>query len=151
MSELALATNTQVGSPASPKSTDRGLHPAHGVWQGLRRFIAELRAFPVTMRRTNGDVIVRAALPGLRKDEVSVTITDFALVIEAEPKNGNGGPIRTTGRRLIPIPNDAEIGPAKAELKNGVLTVSLSILNARRHRRIPVEEIDGSPVSIHPL
>lgn len=148
MSEVGLATESEVRPAVRSKSPNLALRLGRGVWLGWRSLIAELVAFPITIRRTSGSLIVKAELPGLRKDEVKVTMSDVVLAIEAEPKRENGGPFRRTGRRLIPVPDGAEIDLARAVLKNGVLTVSLPTPYAKRQRHIPVESADDSPVTI---
>ena len=134
--------------PAQANSPNLLMNLVRGAWLPFRRLIAELRAFPVTLGRTNGSLVVRAYLPGLQKDEVRVEVTHDVLVIDAEPKPDKNGPVLRAGRRLIPVPEGAEIGLVKAELKNGVLTVSLPTPYARRHRYVPVECGDDSPFSI---
>jgi len=116
---------------------------ARHVWFSVRRLIAELWAFPVTLARADGSLIAKAYLPGLRKDEVRVEVTDDLLVIEAEPRRDND-PCLTAGRRLIPLREGVEVGLAKAELRNGVLTVLLPVLNPKKHRHVPVESGDAS-------
>ena len=40
----------------------------------------------VDIQRSNGDLVVTAELPGLKKEEVKVEVTDDALIIEGERK-----------------------------------------------------------------
>ncbi len=115
--------------------------PEWGFWAALRCLKAELRAFPVRTKRIDGNLIVMAELPGLKKDEVKVDLTDSLLVIEAEPNRGNEVFFRRAGRRVIPLPDGAGIELAKAQLKNGVLTVSLPVSKSREGRRVSVEEV----------
>src|SRR5687767_6551321 len=51
-------------------------------------FAAESSAWSPTMdvRQCNGDLVVTAEVPGLKKDEIKVELTDDALVIQGERK-----------------------------------------------------------------
>ena len=109
-----------------------------GAWLRIRGFLAELLAFPVRIRKTDGNWTVMADLPGLRWDEVRVEVGHM-LVVEAEPRLEKGRAFCRTGRRLLRVPNGADIGLAKAELKSGVLTVTIPVPRAEKIRRIPVE------------
>lgn len=85
---------------------------------------------------------VMADLPGIRKDEVKVEATDTVLVIYVEPKHGHDEPGLRSGRRMIPMPDGAEIAQGKAELRDGVLTVTLPVPANRKYRHLPVESVD---------
>jgi len=110
-------------------------------WVGLQSLKAELVAFPVRFRRTDSKLIVIADLPGLQKEEVKVDLTDSVLVIEAEPNREEEAFFRRAGRRVIPLPDGARIDCAKAQLKSGVLTVSLPVSSSKEGRRVSVEEV----------
>jgi len=109
-----------------------------GAWLLIRSFLAELQAFPVRISRTDGNWTVIAELPGLRGDEVRVE-AGHMLVIDAEPKLEKGRPFCRTGRRLLRVPNGADIALAKAEFKSGVLTVTIPTPRAQKIRQVPVE------------
>lgn len=141
----------ELRQPARDDSPNLLTNLVRGVWSPFRRLIAELRAFPVRVARIDGSLVARAYLPGIQKDEVRVEVTDDLLVIEADPKRDKSGPYFTAGRRLIPLQESVKVGLAKAELKNGVLTVSLPVLYPKRHQRVPVECGENSPLSIESL
>lgn len=81
-----------------------------------------------------GEIVVQAALPGVRKEEVVVDTVAGALVISGlrpgEPTNGQvyrhaeipRGPFR----RVVPLPADAATEPLRVELKDGLLRVALT-------------------------
>ena len=115
---------------------------------GLRSLIAELAAFPARVKRNDDDLVVTADLPGLQKDEVTVELSDGLLLIEAEPNREEEPFFRRAGRRILSLPDDAEIDKAKAQMKNGVLTVSMPVSHSRRTHTVSVEddrEIDLPP------
>ena len=112
---------------------------------------AELRAWSpaVDVRQCNGDLMVTAELPGLKKEEVKVEVTDDALVIQGERKRehqedhaGYHSWGRSYGRfyRSIPLPEGAKTDQIKAELQDGILKVSLPVPQAEKQpRQVPIE------------
>lgn len=81
-----------------------------------------------------GDMVVTAELPGLKKEEVKVELTDKALVIEGERSRehkadheGYHRYERSYGRfyRSIPLPESAKPDQARAEINEGVLKVTI--------------------------
>lgn len=121
-------------APANPSKKRAGK-----FWVGIRSLLAELAAFPVRILRSDKKLVVMAHLPGLKKKEVRVELIDSVLVIEAEPNRAGEPFFRRAGRRVIPLPNGARIH--QAQLKNGVLTVSLPVASFRSGRKLSVEEI----------
>src|SRR5262245_54599163 len=101
----------------------------------------------------DNNLVVRAELPGLDKDDVRVELTDDGLVIEGERRHEHEerleGGYRSEieyGRfyRLIPVPEGANIDQAQARMNNGVLEVAIPMAEERRRRRsIPVESGAG--------
>jgi HSP20 family protein len=84
----------------------------------------------------NEAIVVRAALPGLTKEEVKVEIIEGALTIEGERKyekeTTKKGYFVTewaygTFYRRIPLPEEAKIGQAKAIFSGGVLEVTIPV------------------------
>ena len=84
----------------------------------------------------NGDFIATLELPGLKKEEVKVEVTDEAILVTGERKlekeekeEGYFRSERTYGEfyRTIPLPKDAKIDRIKAELNHGVLRISVPV------------------------
>jgi HSP20 family protein len=101
----------------------------------------------------DNNLVVRAELPGLDKDDVKVELTDDGLVIEGERKREyeerlEGG-YRSEieyGRfyRMIPLPEGVNVDQAQARMNNGVLEVAIPMAEAKRpSRSIPVETGPG--------
>ncbi|HSR09392.1 MAG TPA: Hsp20/alpha crystallin family protein [Bryobacteraceae bacterium] len=134
--------------PRPPRPADSVFNRIRRLWLGIRSIQAELLAFPVRTRRTNNNLMVLADLPGLKTEEVIVELNDSVILIEAEP-NREGEPFfRKAGRRIIPLPDGAEIANAKALLKDGVLIVSLPVPHLKTKRRVSVE--DGNDIDLRP-
>ena len=104
----------------------------------------------VDVQQCNGDLVVTAELPGLKKEDVKVELTDDSLVIQGERKHehkedheGFHSFERSYGQfyRSIPLPEGAKTDMAKAELTDGVLKVSVPVAEAKKKtRQIPVEQ-----------
>jgi len=102
----------------------------------------------VDITRCNGDLVVTAELPGLKKEEVKVEMTEDALVIEGERKRehttdheGYHRLERSYGKfyRAIPLPKEAKTELAKAEMNEGILKVTVPVAEAKpKAREIPI-------------
>jgi HSP20 family protein len=122
---------------------------------GLARGAGEVEMWTpsVEIFERDNNLIVRAELPGLDKDDVRVELTDDGLVIEGERRRESEerreGGYRSEIEyghfyRLIPLPEGANIDQAQARMNNGVLEVAIPMAEARRQRRsIPVETGGG--------
>ena len=95
--------------------------------------------------------IVRAELPGLKKDDVQVELTDEALTIHGErheeheqEREGYYQTEREYGQfyRTIPLPEGVISESAQATFRNGVLEVSMQAApsEANRGRRLEIKE-----------
>ena len=82
----------------------------------------------------NNELVVRADLPGLSKDDVKVEVTQDGLTIQGERKQeheeeseGVYRSERSYGSfyRMIPLPESAMTDQAKARFKDGVLEVTM--------------------------
>jgi len=110
----------------------------------------EVWAPTVDIQRSGGNLVVTAELPGLKKEEVKVEVTDDALIIEGErrrenkeDKEGYQRYERSYGKfyRSIPLPEGAKADQAKAELNDGVLKISLPAPEVKKQiRQITVEQ-----------
>lgn len=100
------------------------------------------------VQQSNGNLVVSAELPGLKKEDVKVDVTDDTLTIQGERRHehkedheGYHLSERNYGRfyRAIPLPEGAKTDQVKAELKDGVLKVSIPAAEAtKRSRQVPV-------------
>lgn len=98
----------------------------------------------------NGQLIVRADLPGLNRDNVKVDIVDDALIIQGERQQeheeNEGGYYRSERNygsfyRSIPLPEGIEDNDVKANFRDGVLEVTMPAPQRhQRGRRIEIGE-----------
>lgn len=104
----------------------------------------------IEIRRNNGDMTVRAELPGLTKDDVKVELTDEALTISGERKEEkeekqegfyHSEHSYGTFYRLIPLPKGVDAEKATATFNNGVLEVIVQVPKSEpRARKLEIKE-----------
>jgi HSP20 family protein len=91
---------------------------------------------PVEILQDDKQMIVRAELPGLKKEDVKIEVLEDHLTIEGERKQEKEetreGYVRTersygTFFRSIPLPEGAQADNAKATFKDGVLEVDIPV------------------------
>jgi len=130
----------------------------HGVGLGDFRVPRLWRGFDVPqawgpdidMFERKGELVVRADLPGLNKEDVKVEITDSELTIEGERKSekeekreGYYRSERSYGsfRRVVALPEGIKADRAKATCKDGVLEITIPTAGARKKggRRLPIK------------
>ena len=97
----------------------------------------------------NNELTIRADLPGLKREEVSVDLTDDAVCIQGERKReqeeereGYYRSERSYGSfyRLVPLPEGAMTDRAKASFKDGVLEITMPAPPASKGRRLEITE-----------
>jgi HSP20 family protein len=101
-------------------------------------FTTEEGTLPLDIREHDGKLIVEASLPGFTKENIDVQVHDGVLSIRAqhseekEERNGNGRYYRrerTWGAlsRRVALPGIVDNAQVEAELKNGVLTLTIPL------------------------
>ena len=122
----------------------------------LRKKFSDLPWLPaLEMSERNNQLNVKVDLPGLKKEDVDVSLTDEGLVItgertqEAEHKDNQWFTTeRTYGRfyRLVPMPEGVDFKEVKAAFNNGVLeiTVPIPAAAAKAPFKVPVEGEPGA-------
>ncbi len=103
---------------------------------------------PVDVRLEGDNWIVEAEVPGLKRDEVEITVENNVLTISGEykreqKKDGAQYHVRerTEGRfsRSFTLPGTADGDKVKAELKDGLLTVTIPTREEAKPRRVEVK------------
>jgi len=98
----------------------------------------------VQMRDTGDALEVRAEMPGIDGNNVSVLLDDDVLTISGEQSEEEGGDNERTERyisfyRQVPLPDDVDAEQPEASYRDGVLTVRFRKTRARSGaREIPV-------------
>ena len=108
----------------------------------------------VEVLERDGNLVVRADLPGLSPENVQVELTDEGLLIQGERRSENtenqGGFYRSevsygSFRRLIPLPEGINAENATANFNNGVLEVSMPAPQPKQQgRRIEIQGGGGT-------
>jgi HSP20 family protein len=122
-----------------------GRRSTRPLWRepGANAWAPEVEVF-----QKNNELTIRADLPGLKRDEVSVDVTDDAVTIEGERKyehqeehEGIYRNERSYGSfcRVIPLPHGAITDQAKARFQDGVLEITMPAPPASKGRRVEIE------------
>ncbi len=103
---------------------------------------------PVDMYETDNEVVVKASVPGLKPEDLNITVTDDLLTIKGETKDEQEverGSYHLRERRYgafertirLPVPVKAD--KAEAVFQNGVLTLTLPKVEKARAKTIKVK------------
>jgi HSP20 family protein len=88
----------------------------------------------IDMYQTDDEVVIKAALPGFKADEVQINVTGDVLVLRGETKHAEEQKDRAwhireqrwgSFERSIALPTDVRADKANADFENGILTVTL--------------------------
>jgi len=104
---------------------------------------------PVDVFETEAhDIVIKAELPGLTREEIEATVENSTLVLkgqkkfEAEAKEENYRRIeRSYGQfhRSFTLPNTVDASKVSADYRNGVLTVKLPFREEAKPRTINID------------
>jgi HSP20 family protein len=98
------------------------------------------------------NVVVRAELPGMKKEDIDVSLHDGTLTISGERKHEEKGKEadsyrseRFFGRfqRSISLPVSVDVGKVAANYKDGILTVTLPKTEEAKPKQIAVNVTGG--------
>ena len=102
----------------------------------------------IDLYQTTDEVVVKAALPGLKADDVQITITADVLTLRGEFKQDDERKDATyhirehrsgAFERSLMLPTDVQTDKAKAEFVDGVLTITLPKAEAVKPKTITVK------------
>jgi len=98
--------------------------------------------------QTDDEVVVKASLPGLKADDVQITIAANVLTLRGEFKQENEQKDATyhilerrTGafERSLMLPTDVQVDKAKADFEDGILTVTLPKAETVKSKTITIK------------
>jgi HSP20 family protein len=110
---------------------------------GRAAWIPQIEVF-----RRNDELVVRADLPGMRKEDVRIDVQRDHLVLQGErtwsQEDDREGVMRSERRygsfyREVPLPEAADPEQARAQYRDGVLEVTLPLREEEAHRRRRIE------------
>ncbi len=105
-------------------------------------------SMPVEIYETPQELVVKVELPGVRKEDVEITVRDNQLVIKAEKKEEREEKTehvhvseRIYGKfeRVITLPADVDTENVKAKFENGVLEIRFPKKSAAKEKKIAIE------------
>ena len=124
-------------APGIERGLDRLGTLANGAWSPQ-----------VEVVERDNQLIVRADLPGMTKDDIKVDLDDNSLVIQGERKSereesqeGYYRSERSYGSfyRRVPLPNGVNAEDARADFRNGVLEVTVPVPKRAEEKRRSLE------------
>ncbi len=118
-----------------------------------RMFATEMTRQPLVDLADNGEeYVLKAEIPGLKKEDLSIEVTENGVEISGETKveekeeDKDRGYIRRERRytkfyRSLPLPDAVLADKADAELKDGILTVKLpkAAPPEKKTKKVPVK------------
>ena len=102
---------------------------------------------PVDLSMTGDELVLEAQLPGIKPDDVDITVENGTLTIRAdsasETRDGQGDYLvqeirRGTVSRTISLPNGLEPDKGQATFENGVLTLRIPKADEVKPRQIRI-------------
>ena len=104
----------------------------------------------IDMYQTDNEVVVKAAVPGFKADEVQINVTGDVLTIKGESKHEEEKKDRSwqirehrwgAFERSITLPTGVISDRATADFENGILTITLPKSEKVKPKTITVKEI----------
>jgi HSP20 family protein len=106
------------------------------------------RAVSIDVYESNGNLVVNAELPGLKPEDVDISLSDNRLTIRGEFQTEDEGE-RVDGyyrerrygkfERSLALPTSIDTDAIDAEFADGVLTVTLPKPEEARPKKIPIK------------
>lgn len=106
---------------------------------------------------THENITVKVQVPGVKRENLQIDITDDALTLKGEMPEEEA---QTTEKRYyrrefrygaftrtIPLPANVHADQASAQLKDGVLTITLPKSTQSRARQIPIQAAESGAQS----
>jgi len=111
-------------------------------------------SIPIDMYQTQNEIMVKAAIPGVKPEEVDISITEQILTIKVEVKeekefkekdylhkeNRHG-----TMSRSIHLPVEVKAESAHAVFENGMLTLNIPKAESTKPKRIKIQVKTTNP------
>ncbi len=143
-----IPTRRIINSPFSVlREVDRALNNVWTEFEGDSG--SSVGSFPVDIREVEDKLVVEADLPGFTKDQIDISVEQGVLSIEAnrrsektEPAKGEAHVIERRYHHLarrFTLPNAYNAEEVEANLKDGVLTVTLPKREEVKPRKIEVK------------
>lgn len=106
------------------------------------------RAFPLNVYQKDNDVVVEASLPGIRPEDIDVSVSGRNLTIRAERKESRETREEDyyyremrAGRlmRQVTLPSEVQPDKGEASYENGVLRLRLPVAEAAKETHLKIK------------
>lgn len=106
---------------------------------------------PVDVYQTDDAIVVEASMPGVKPDDIDISVTGDTLTIRGEVReikntgNGDGRQYHVRERRYsrfarsLTLPSMVDANKADAEIENGILTLTIPKAEEAKPRQITVK------------
>ncbi|MDE3074462.1 MAG: Hsp20/alpha crystallin family protein [Chloroflexota bacterium] len=109
------------------------------------------RSFPVDIYQTENELVVRAAVPGVKPEDTSITVLNGVLTLKGETKAeaADGQFLRqeltySSFERSFELPFEVQADKAEARFEHGILTIKLPKAEQAKPKQIQIKV--ASPV-----
>lgn len=134
--------------PALQDDVDRTFERLFRTWMGPVSFSEFSWSPTVDVGETNDEVVVKAEMPGMGKEDIDISVEDNQLILsgekkqEQEQKDTNYYRVeRSYGsfRRIFTLPARVDVAKVTATYQDGVLTVRVPKSDAAKARKIEID------------
>jgi HSP20 family protein len=117
----------------------------------------QVDAFPLDLSETADEIAVTAALPGIKPEDLDISITNDGLMIRAQRREEAMTEGRSFHRReliygtierSIALPIRVDADQAQATLENGLLRLTLPKLDSQKAKSIHVKPTGPAPLDL---
>ena len=118
-------------------------------WPEPRKGLLEGEWTPsIDVAETNGDITVTAELPGVKQEEVDITIADDVLTLKGEKKEKKEVKEKNYHRiersygsfqRSVALPTGVQADKAKATYKDGILKITVPKVEEAKPKQIKID------------
>jgi len=108
----------------------------------------EILAPPVDIYETDSELVVKAELPGVKREDIDVTIKENSIHIKAERKEEKEEKTENVHRverfygrieRIIPLPAEVKPEEAQAEYRDGVLEIRIPKVKVTKEAKVEIK------------
>lgn len=135
----------EIGKRAFEIFNERGRKFGNELEDWLKAESEILRRVPIEMKEMDGKLEVHAEVPGFTADDLKVSVEPKRITLKGESKKTVEDKLYTEVRsnrifRTFDLPFRVDADNAKAEIKNGVLTLSIPKLPPIEPREVEITE-----------
>lgn len=125
--------------------------PMFGRWPQFSGDLGEIKlewSPAVDIKETDGEYLVKAELPGVKREEVKVRLEDNVLTIEGERRHEKEEKGEKTHRverfygsfcRSFTLPDNADAANIRAESRDGILNVHIPKLKIEKTKAVQIK------------